>query len=258
MHSVRKYPIWPRSHRTPKQNVPPHIVFWGGGLPFPHPSIFHMEFVSKPKIFWFLRRKFHFNLNNRFLKARLSSDNFFTLSPGWNLASSKFSGRTLRSTFKISESWPGGSAQKIFIMSFWSNVGKVYDSSSLDKSRVLGKLGHQLRIWGGENFLGRVSGSTFQIFWLLTWSFCPENFSNFANFTKTQSNKVSKVALLTDESDRVEFVLKRWSRIEEMKFLGEGSGSDFQNFWFWPREFGPEISWTLQFSQNIKVTKLAK
>ena len=167
-----------------------------------------------------IAEQFHFNLNNRFLKARLSSDNFFTLSPGWKLTSSKFSGRTLRSTFKISESWPGGSAQKIFIMSFWSNVGKVYDSSPLDKSRVLGKLGHQLRIWGDENFLGRVSGSTFQIFWLLTWSFCPENFLNFAKFTKYQSNKVSKVALLTDESDRVEFVLKRLSRIEVMKISG--------------------------------------
>ena len=43
---------------------------------------------------------------------------------------------------------------------------------------------------------------------------------NFAKFTKTQSNKVRKVALLTDESDRVEFVLKRWSRIEMMKISG--------------------------------------
>ena len=178
-----------------------------------------------------IAEQFHFNLNNRFLKARLSSDNFFTLSPGWKLTSSKFSGRTLRSTFKISESWPGGSAQKIFIMSFWSNVGKVYDSSPLDKSRVLGWVIDENVVWGDENFLGRVPGSTFQIFWLLTWSFCPENFSNFAKFTKTQSNKVRKVALLTDESDRVEFVLKRWSRSEVMKFLGEGSGSTFQNFW---------------------------
>ena len=254
MHSVRKYPIWPRSHRTPKQNVPPHIVFWGGGLPFPHPSIFHMEFVSKPKNFWFLRRKFHFNLNNRFLKARLSSDNFFTLSPGWNLASSKFSGRTLRSTFKISESWPGGSAQKIFIMSFWSNVGKVYDSSSLDKSRVLGWVIDENVVWGDENFLGRVPGSTFQIFWLLTWSFRPENFSNFAKFTKTQSNKVSKVALLTDVCELVEFVLKRWSRIEEMKISGRRVRVRLPKFLIltqrvWPRKF-------LELCNFHKISKL--
>ena len=255
MHSVRKYPIWPRSHRTPKQNVPPHIVFWGGGLHFPHPSIFHMQFVSKPKNFSFLRRKFHFNLNNRFLKARLSSHNFFTLTPWPNLPCRKFSGRTRRSTFKISESWPGGLAQKIFDMSFLSNVSKAYDSSSLDKSRVLGKLDHQLRFWEDENFLG----GSLQV-----------NLPKFGLFDlRVPPRKFPRLVILGQCWQSV-WLLKTWQKecvglgqgwtmnLSWWKFLGGGSGSDFQNFGICPGRLCPEKSGTLQISQNIKVVKLNK
>ena len=47
MHSVRKYPIDLTADWTLKQKYPPHIVFWGGGLPFRHPYQFYITFVSK-------------------------------------------------------------------------------------------------------------------------------------------------------------------------------------------------------------------
>ena len=51
MHSVRKYPIDTTVHWTLKQNYPPHIVFWGVGLPFTHPYQFYTTFVSKTEFF---------------------------------------------------------------------------------------------------------------------------------------------------------------------------------------------------------------
>ena len=193
MHSVRKYPIWHTSHRTPKQNVPPHIVFWGGGLPFPHPSIFHITFVSKPKIFAFLRRKFPFNLNNRFLKARLSSTNFFSFHSHKTWDVQNFLGGLPGHPSKFPIFDLDLPPRKFFTCHFSAMLAKRMIVNDLTKDG------------GGERAMDNRVDEMMKIFWAESsgqlseisdfWpgGFGPENFMNFANFTKYQSHKVIKL-----------------------------------------------------------------
>ena len=82
MHSVRKYPNDLTADWTLKQNYPPHIVFWGGGLPFTHPYQFYITFVSKTHFFAHI---LHFTLTNHSKliynpndRLTFSFTNFFT------------------------------------------------------------------------------------------------------------------------------------------------------------------------------------
>lgn len=126
MHSVRKYPIDLTADWTLKQKYPPHIVFWGGGLPFRHPYQFYITFVSKtdflPQIRGFVLGKhskliskpndgpsFHFRkifLNDTFLPKEVSGQNFRNLEI-WprTLAQKIFSSTKLRMFLPVILNW---------------------------------------------------------------------------------------------------------------------------------------------------------
>ena len=95
--------------------------------------------------------------------------------------------------------------------------------------------------------LMKISGRRVRVrlskFWNLPWKTLPRKIWNFANFTKYQSCKVILCLLLVDDSELVEFVLKRWSRIELMKISGRRVRVRLSKFWHLTQTSPPTKIW---------------